>query len=350
MTQTAPHFCPRCGTTLATGQIVCGQCGLNVTQRTAHDSRMHTPALKQRKLGRSGIFLLLLLALLLLGTIGYIVVNLLGVHVPGTGSTTQPPITSQVIQAALPYKGVNVTILDAQQARTFLDDPITNAANPPSVVRVHLQANNPTTTAINLLYATSLALVTPSRGIIMSSYIHAESTLAAGATQSTSIDFVVPENIKLGQLTLRVGTSNEAQMDVPLVNNADVATYMPKTTKLAGATHYLGLDWTLTSATLQMSVVGQQAHKGMRYLVLAVSVNNTLSQTAISGSVYDYARLQTGGGTATPTDTTLPVSFAAGASGQTGTITFLVPQNVTMQTFILQAQSGFDQATVRFQV
>jgi hypothetical protein len=90
----------------------------------------------------------------------------------------------------------------------------------------------------------------------------------------------------------------------------------------------------------------------MRYVSMTLKVNNTLSQTAIPGSAYDYMRVKAGDTTATPLHTTLPVSFEGGASGKTGTITFLVPQNATTFTLILlaQPQSGFDQATKNFQL
>ncbi len=103
------------------------------------------------------------------------------------------------------------------------------------------------------------------------------------------------------------------------------------------------------SANSQMSIEGKQAKKGMRYLVLSVNVNNILSQTAIAGLAYDYARLKAGAIMALPAYTTLPVSFVAGASGQTGTVTFLILQNVAALTFTLQAQHGFDATIIKFQ-
>ncbi len=358
MTQTFPRFCPRCGATTVIGSTLCVNCGLNLVERTPHDASLpssasfHALTTRPRKLGRSGVILLLLLALAFLGAVGYIGATLLGVHVPGLGSTTQPKITSFPIQTSVPYAGVGVTILEAQQAQNFLDDPTTTTTNPSNMVRIHLQASNKTSTGINLNYIDSVSLLTPAKKIIVPSYVRASSVVAAGATQTNMVDFVTPENTQVDQLQLRLGTPNEAQLVIPLHEHADVRMYVPKTTKLAGTTTYQGLNWTLTSATSQLSIDGHQASKGMGYLIVMLDVNNTLSQTAIPGSAYDYIRLQAGSVTASPQDTTLPVSFVANKDGQMGSVTFLIPQNATTLTFTLlaQNQSGFPQAAIDFQL
>ncbi|GAC1615451.1 MAG: hypothetical protein NVS4B11_02450 [Ktedonobacteraceae bacterium] len=295
---------------------------------------------------------MLLLALIFLGAISYIGASLLGIHISGRGVTTQPTLSSFSVQSTVIYAGVNITVLDVQQAQNFLDDPTTSSGNPSNMVRIHLQASNKTPNAINLMYNNSVSLLTPEKKTIAPTYVRSSSVVTAGATQTNALDFVVPENTKVGQLLLRLGTADEAQMDIPLAEHADVSMYAPKTRKFAATVQYQGLDWTLTGATSQLSIDGQQARKGMRYLVVMLSVNNTLSQTAIVGSAYDYMRLKVGDTTAMPKNTTLPISFMSGASGQTGTVTFLIPQNVMAFTLTLlpQSQSGFDQATIDFQI
>jgi hypothetical protein len=115
---------------------------------------------------------------------------------------------------------------------------------------------------------------------------------------------------------------------------------------------YFGLNWTLTSATVSLSIPGQQAPSGQEFLTLTLEVDNTLSQEAITGSPFDYLRVQAGSQTVSPIATTLPVSFATGEMGKTGTATFLIPQNSHTCTLILLSQdpgtSG--QATTAFQV
>ncbi|MBV9615248.1 MAG: hypothetical protein JO031_07320 [Ktedonobacteraceae bacterium] len=170
--------------------------------------------------------------------------------------------------------------------------------------------------------------------------------------QTSIVDFAVPIDTKVNQLILRLGAPDEAQLDIPFTQEANLTQYAPKMIKLNGTFQYLGLNWSLVSATTQLSIDGKQASKGMHYVTVALNVSNTLSQTAISGSPYDYIRLKAGNTTASPVNTTLPVSFAAGANGKTGTATFLVPQNANELTLILlaQPQSGFDQATENFQL
>ena len=73
-------------------------------------------------------------------------------------------------------------------------------------------------------------------------------------------------------------------MLIPLVRNADVSKYQAKTTNLNGQMLYFGLNWMLTGATSSLSIQGQQAAKGMRYITLLLKVDNTLSQIAITGS------------------------------------------------------------------
>ncbi|MGH2479644.1 MAG: hypothetical protein ACRDHW_08320, partial [Ktedonobacteraceae bacterium] len=99
-------------------------------------------------------------------------------------------------------------------------------------------------------------------------------------------------------------------------------------------------SWTFTSSTTSLSIPGQQATSGMEYLTLALTVNNPLSQQVISGSPFDYARVKIGGKTFTTVSTTLPVSFTSGATGKTGAVTFLIPQNSTSGTFLFLSQDS----------
>jgi hypothetical protein len=88
----------------------------------------------------------------------------------------------------------------------------------------------------------------------------------------------------------------------------------------------------------------------MLYLMLTLSVDNTLSQQAIPGSTYNYLRLRANNTTFEPEDTTLPVSFDTGATGKTGTVTFLAPQGRTAFTLMFLAQGGSDAASIDFQI
>jgi hypothetical protein len=133
---------------------------------------------------------------------------------------------------------------------------------------------------------------------------------------------------------------------LPLNGHADLSKFAPHESSLHATLQYQGLNWTLHKATSRLGMSGQQAKKGMRYLTIALSVANPLSQIVISGSPFDYMRLQAGAVQASPQDANMPVSFAAGTTGNSGSVTFVVPQGSNSLTFILlaQPQSGFAQA------
>jgi hypothetical protein len=290
------------------------------------------------------LVILLLIVLIVLGGAGY-----LAFHYLDVANKTQPVITASSINTTVTYAGVTMSILKVEQSQRFLDDP--NSATD-GMVRVHLQAENKTTIPMNLMYNTIATLALPGGKTLTPTYVKGNIGVAPGATQASIVDFAVPADTKVNQLVLKLGATDEAQVAVPLTPGANLTQYAPKTTNLNGTFQYLGLNWSLVNATTQFSIDGKQASKGMHYVTVMLNVNNTLAQTAISGSPYDYIRLKAGTITAIPVDTTLPVSFAAGATGKTGTVTFLVPQDAAKLTLILlaQPQSGFDQVTEDFQL
>ncbi len=390
MAQVSPRFCPRCGTPLVPGQTNCANCGLPLL-RTSPQSSMPQPmrpmhptqqvplssqqsqhitssniapatqtpqtsqargATQRRRLGRIGCIIIILLLLVFAGAGGYMVFSLLGDHVPGVttgGNATQSPVTTTPVHETVIYAGVDVTVINAQHAQNFLDDPNSNADG---MLRLNVQEHNPTTTTVRWLYYDIAQLVLPDGKTITPIYVKATVGIAPGATQNGSVDFAVPATDKIGQLILRLGATNEAQMDIPLTGNANLSKYAPTTVKPDGQLQYAGLNWTLVSATSQYSIAGQQASKGMRYIVVSLSVDNTLSQEAITGSPFSYIRLQSGNSTFSPADTTLPVSFDADLTGKSGTVTFLVPQKSTNFTLVLipQNQNSTTQASTDFQL
>ena len=293
--------------------------------------------------------MLALLALLILFGAGlFVAARAFGASIPGFGPT-QSSITTTSLSTSFPYAGVNITLFNAQQARNFLDDPNTRSDG---MLRLNLRATNSTTIRISWRYEDIAQLVLPGNTIVKPAYVKGVVNLAAGKTQSSIVDFDVPTGDDLAKLTLRIGAANEAQLDISLKAQADLSSYQPRTTSLNGQAVYFGLNWTLQKATTSLSIAGEQATRGARYLTLTLSVDNTLSQVAITGSPYDYARLQSGKTTAVPVGSALPLSFQAGASGATGSLSFLVPQKSMAFTllFLPQGQNSNDQATLSFQI
>ena len=293
--------------------------------------------------------MLALLALLILVGAGlFVAARAFGASIPGFGPA-QSTITTTSISTTFPYAGVNITLVNTQQAQNFLDDPNTRSDG---MLRLNLRSTNSTGIRISWRYEDIAQLVLPDHTVVKPAYVKGVVDLSAGKTQSSMLDFAVPTGDDLAKLILRIGAANEAQMDIPLKAQADLSGYLPRTAPLNGQAVYFGLNWTLQSATTRLSMPGAQATSGNRYVTLTLSVNNTLSQMAITGSPYDYARLKSGKTTAVPVDSTLPLSFQAGASGVTGTVIFLAPQKSTAFTllFLPQGQNSNDQATLSFQI
>ena len=381
MAQARPRFCPQCGTPTTAGQGFCANCGRvliaapsevdTVPQgqprqrfsQTGPQTAQQSPqpvwarpsasfprSPKKRMSGRTGCVLLFLVLLVVAGIGTYAGAGLLGLHLPGFSSAgssdVQPAIATMAVNATVTYAGVNIAILSAQQSQSFVDDPNTTTTG---MVRLHLQEQNKTSTRVSWIYANVARLVLPGGKTVAPTLVQAGAGIAPGATQESTLDFAAPTSMKISQLSLRLGAMNEAQMDIPLTGHADLRNYAPKTVNPNGQITYLGLNWTLVSATSQLSIAGQQASKGMSYIIVTLKVDNTLSQEAIPGSAYDYIRLKSGSTIALPKSTTWPVLFEAGETGKTGTATFLAPQSSSAYTLILLPQGGTEQATTDFQ-
>jgi hypothetical protein len=289
---------------------------------------------KKKRIDRKGFMLLLMVLLLLLGATSYTIAGFLGAPLPGFVAI-QPPVTTIAINSSIPYAGVDITILNAQQSQGFITDPNSSSNG---MVRLKLSEHNTTSVKVSWSYENIARLILPDKSIVSPTYTNARVDIAPGAFQKSVVDFAVPINDHISQLTLLLGTAKEAQMLIPLTQNANLSKYQPKTISLSGQMQYFGLNWTLTSATLSLSMNGQQATRGMRYIAIMLKVDNTLSQVAITGSPYDFIRLKFGSVTSLPQYTTLPVAFNEGAAGVTGTVSFLVAQNSKEFTLLLEPQ------------
>jgi len=396
MTQVLPRYCPRCGAPTVTSSDVCATCGLPLEgilsrdqskslEQMKHESlteidqqfiqeepgaqqengldriptvqlgqqsglpsstqslintgeqNSHYPSTQnKRKMSRRELILLLVVMLFVLGAFVYAFAGFLGVALPGF-VFVQPTITTTAINSSVPYAGVNVTIVNVQQSQSFLNDPNTNSNG---MVRLNLKEDNPTDIKVVWSYAAIARLAMPDKSLVSPTYVNSIVRIAPGASQTSVVDFSVPTNKSLNQLTLVLGTTNEAQMFIPLVRNVNVSKYQPKTINLNGQMLYFGLNWTLTSATSSLSIPGRQAAQGMRYVTLMLKIDNPLSQIAITGSPYEYMRLQYGKTSALPQHATIPVAFNVGAVGITGTVSFQAPQQTSSFTLILMPQKG----------
>lgn len=317
---------------------------------TAQAEPMSPPpqAPRLRSRSRAGIIFVVLVILLVLAGGGYFAFSALGGHIPGMG-TSQAPIKTTRLNQTVTYAGVDITLVNAQQAQNFVDDPQT-ASN--GMLRLNLQEQNKTSQSTSWDYNQNARLIIPGKAPLAPIYVKAKGSIAPGATQNSVIDFTVANSGDLSKMVFQLGSAKEAQMQIPLTGQANLSQYQQKTTKQNGTMTYFGLNWTLTSSTTSLSIAGQQASHGMEFLFLNLTVDNTLSQEAISGSPFEYMRVKASGQTVAPISTTLPVSFKTGDTGKTGTATFLIPQNSTSCTLVMLSQDpgGSGQASVNFQV
>ena len=363
MAQVHPRFCPRCGAGLLAEQQACAHCGLDLTPlspssvsstASGHASIADiattplpgvaitpTPVMPKRNIGRIMIVCILLLLLIILGSIAYIATShsLLG--------NTQAEITTITLNTPVTYAGMAITVTNVQQSAHFANDSSANAAE---VTRLNMQVANKTSVPTNLLYQNMAHLVLPTAQTLSPILVSGHIGVPAGTTQIVVLDFPLAKAVPINQLTLRLGATDEQQMNIPLVVHPNLNSYSPKTKAINQQLQYFGLNWTIVSATTQLSIAGQQAPRGMHYAVIAFSVDNTLSQIAIPGSPYTYIHMQQANTTFNAVYTTLPVSFATGETGQTGTVTFLIPQQTNTITLVLgtQQQNGFDKAVTNF--
>jgi len=267
--------------------------------------------------------------------------------------TTQPPITTQQINQAVPYGGVDITIVSVQQSQAFLDD---NNSGTKGMLRLNLKETSRTGRG-SFFYADVARLILPDKSTVAPLNEQQLDSPGAGVTRTNWLDFPVPTSIQIGQLTFQLGKNTEAQVSVPLTGKADVTQYQPKTAQLNVSTHYEGLTWTIISATVSLSDDGKQADKGMHYVMVAMKMDNPTSSD-FNAYWGDYIRLQAGGTTSAPevdsTSDSFPLGIPAGSAGKTGSLTFLLPDSNTSYILILLAKPNLippiNQATANFQV
>jgi hypothetical protein len=268
----------------------------------------------------------------------------------GTGTPQAVPATTTQMNATVTYASVDVTFVNAQKASSFTDD--TGLSNASIVVRLNIKEHNPTTDAVFLFYGDNFHLILPDGSSVAAGSEQTNGDVGQAVTRNNWVDFPLTADVDVSKLTLRIGAANEAQMDIPLTTSPDVSKYQLKTITPNSAFNYAGLNWTLTTVTSGLSADGKQATTGMRYIVVTLKADNH-TQNLFYLFAGDDARLQAGSTTSPPTSNTFN-SIAAGTTGTTGTITFLMPQSATSFTLLLLARSDTTppatQVTNNFQI
>ncbi len=319
---------------------------------------------RRKSSGCCGCLVLLVILLVVLGLPGYFAFrnripalqNTINSVSSGntSGILATPPLASPTttqLNETVNYAGVDITILNAQQASSFSDD---NNSSTNELVRLNL--NEKAGSAVgSFLYGDVMRLVLPDKTTIVPSRAQNDIGPSQGTTRTNWIDFTVPTNTKIDQLTLLLGTDKEAQMSVPLSSGANLSAYQLKTASPNTSIQYDGLAWTITSVTLAWNYDGHQADKGMRYVIVQFRIDNPSSQQFTSGFPEEYMRLKASDATSAPAgNTTLPLTVPANSSGATGVVAFQVPEGSTAYTLILLGKANvsppISQSTTNFQV
>ena len=262
--------------------------------------------------------------------------------------TTQPPITTVQINQTVPYGGADITIVNVQQSKAFMDD--LNASTT-DVVRLNIKESNPATTGTGYAYTDAFRLILPDKTSVAPTGEKLSGSPDAGVIRTNWIDFPVPTNVQISQLTLQLGKETEAQELIALNGKANVAQYQTKTTHPNNTTtQYAGLTWTITAVTVSLDYKGQQAAKGAQFVTVSLKVDNPSSQD-FSAYWGDYFRLQSGSAISAPsTGTNFPTSFAAGSTGGTGDVDFAMPSGSTTYTLMFKSTPSYPTpSSVNFQ-
>ena len=255
----------------------------------------------------------------------------------GGGNTPTVPSSSKNINQQVTYASAEITIVSVQEGTSgsFSGDTSTSSL---VTVRLNIKEHNPTASTIYLNYNNTMRLILPDKTSVTPNDEQQSGVLNQAVTQNDWIDFQLPSNVAIDQLTLQLGGQNEAQMTIPLTGKAELSAYALKTISSNTTFTYAGMNWTLTSVTSSLSAGGKQADSGKRYIVVNLKLSNPTSNTYYFNA-NNVVRLQGGGVTNAPTDSSGADVVQAGATDQTATVTFLMPQNASPLTLIMLAQS-----------
>ena len=257
--------------------------------------------------------------------------------VDGVTPTVGPTITT-TIGSAITYASDNITIVNVQQAQSFADDSSTSQST--GIARINIKEQNTATSSADFTYSSIARLVLPDGSQVEPLNEQNGVSPDASVSRTNWLDFPVPTTVDPKQLTLVLGTADDAQMSIPLTGSADLTKYNPKTASPNKTFQHEGMNWTMIDATASWSSTAVQAKKGMMYVTIDFKIDNP-SQNDVVESWNSYMRLKTGAVVSSPdSNSNFSTDFAAGSSGKPATAIFLVPQGSTSFTFIVLANSS----------
>ncbi|HLZ64142.1 MAG TPA: hypothetical protein VKR06_45005 [Ktedonosporobacter sp.] len=278
-----------------------------------------------------------------------------GGGITSLGGSSAP--TSQTLtNLSITYASDQMTFTSLQQASSFTDDTYTTMYGAKgNYVRVNFKEQQTSARSSYFSYTSSFHLLLPDKSVLAPEHAQAFTGPEQAVQRTNWIDFATNSSVDLTQLTLRVGSGEEVQMDIPLKSGADVSKYQPKTANLNKAFHYAGMNWTLVRATQSLSAGGKQATTGNVYMSIDLKADNPTSNEAFIGESF---RLKSGSTVISPdysSNTNNIDLIKPNTTNLQGTLIFLTPPSST-STYtldLLGSQDSFDpfpETTVDFQI
>ncbi len=289
---------------------------------------------------------LLLIGVIILGGVSYITWSWLrSLQITFGAGDTLPVITTFNVQRTATYADLYFTVLNAQYASSFQNDPIQTGQ---AIVRVNMRVTNKSTDQVSVIYYEVARLIVPDAKPISPSNVHLSTGPKPGSSEIGWIDFPVSKGMQLSALRLQLGSValGEALLIIPFRGPFDPNHFAGRTSPQSLTIYYNFsgnvLVYHLKSVNILYAYRGTQSKKGQQFYALNFTVDNNNGVTVSPGYGFDYIRLILNGYNLPPMDNTLPYSFKAGAHGVAGSVVYIAPAGLKTLNiaFLLQIVQG----------
>jgi zinc-ribbon domain/Domain of unknown function (DUF4352) len=270
-----------------------------------------------------------------------------GANTGGNNNAANTYASSQPIDLTVTYASDQITFNKIQQATKFSDDSETSYTfnTPKDYVRVSFNEKQTATESSYFGYFDAFRLKLPNGSTVQALNSEETSGPEQGVQRPNWVDFPsAAGEVDLSNLTIILGTSDEAQETFPLKSNADVSKYQPKTFTInTSPFKYAGMDMTIKSATQSYYYNGAQAKTGKVFLAIALQADNNQDSDIYLDST-NFLRLKTSDATVSPDYSSDLNNFDiinAQTTGITGTAIFdVTPSPDGKYTLIFQSGSN----------
>ena len=154
-------------------------------------------------------YLRLVIALMLV--LGVVIVAVVGVNTAhslvratkGQDAIPATHMTTLAIQRTAPYAGLNITVVNAQEAASFSDDAI-HAGRVMVRLNFHIADNSPH--PVSVVYYDVACLLVPGIKASTPTNMRLATEMLPGKSQDGWLDFSLPKTVPLNKITLQLGS------------------------------------------------------------------------------------------------------------------------------------------------